>query len=93
MKQTARSRLRRWLDCVELSGRALADDLGVKPASVSQWLSGKNIPSEAMQIAIEKRTGIKRDAWPAFNKRTPGGAHARSVRTNARPARGATVQP
>lgn len=50
--------LRAWLDSSKTTQQALADLLGVKPPTVSQWLSGQYTPRPKKLRELSRITGL-----------------------------------
>ena len=57
-----------WLKKSGMSQRELAETLGVKQPSVSRWLTGGR-PDPVYREAIERVTGIDRNAWLTTEER------------------------
>lgn len=52
-----------YLKRFKVSGRRFAQEHGVSPSLVSQWLSGETLPSLEKAIELERRTGIAVQSW------------------------------
>lgn len=58
--------LRAWLRDTETLQKDLAERLGLHEATVSYWLSGRNVPLRDAAVALEKATGgmVPAASWP-----------------------------
>ncbi len=52
-----------WLQSTSTTRLQLANELGVDPTSVGNWLSGRGRPSVANAAAVESKTGIPCAQW------------------------------
>jgi transcriptional regulator with XRE-family HTH domain len=52
-----------WLKKTGKSQRELAELLGIKQPSVSAWCTGSGRPDSVHREALERITGIDRNAW------------------------------
>lgn len=60
---TAPDQLRSWLKAEGRASYWFAAQMGVDPATVSQWLNGHRPPHRGFRHQIEQITGVPADAW------------------------------
>lgn len=57
------TRIRSLVDRLNVTQAALADRLGVSPASVSRWIQGRNEPTPEAYVALGNLAGLPDGAW------------------------------
>jgi transcriptional regulator with XRE-family HTH domain len=71
--QSARERLRQWIERSKLSQREAAELLGFDQTYLSQILNGKRNPGLDNAVKIEERTGVTVKAWASNDLSGPSG--------------------